>query len=69
MPLLRARPFGCTQLEALFRHQLLHRSAADVLRLLSILVPVQLLLALFRVPQPDLTLLWLAGSASLGLGS
>lgn len=63
-----ARPFSCAQLEALFRHQLLHRSASDLLRLLSVLVPVLLLLALVRVPRPDPSLLWLAGFASVGLG-
>uniref|UniRef100_A0A915NYT0 adenylate cyclase n=1 Tax=Meloidogyne floridensis TaxID=298350 RepID=A0A915NYT0_9BILA len=50
--LLKTQPFGCTQLEALFRHQLLHRSAGDLLKLLTILVPIQLALALFRVPEP-----------------
>ncbi|KAL7075514.1 hypothetical protein ACQ4LE_005346, partial [Meloidogyne hapla] len=65
--LLRTQPFGCTQLEALFRHQLLHRSAGDLLRLLTILVPIQLALALFRVPEPGPSLFWLSGSAAVGL--
>ncbi|CAK5091486.1 unnamed protein product [Meloidogyne enterolobii] len=66
--LLKTQPFGCTQLEALFRHQLLHRSAGDLLKLLTILVPIQLALALFRVPEPGPSLFWLSGSASVGLG-
>nr|CAD2136026.1 unnamed protein product [Meloidogyne enterolobii] len=65
--LLKTQPFGCTQLEALFRHQLLHRSAGDLLKLLTILVPIQLALALFRVPEPGPSLFWLSGSASVGL--
>jgi hypothetical protein len=68
MPFLRAQPFGCAQLEALFHHQLVHRSAADLLRCISVIVLLQLVLALFRVPQPDPALLWLAGSASFGMG-
>ncbi|KAL3091318.1 hypothetical protein niasHS_007111 [Heterodera schachtii] len=62
-----SRPFGDAQLEALFNHKQLHRAAAELLRLFSMLIPVQLVLALCRVPSPDPALVLLTVSAAFSL--
>uniref|UniRef100_A0A914GZ43 adenylate cyclase n=1 Tax=Globodera rostochiensis TaxID=31243 RepID=A0A914GZ43_GLORO len=68
MPLsVLSRPFGDAQLESLFGHQQLHRTAGELLRLLSLLIPVQLVLALARVPSPDPSLVLLTVSAAFAL--